>query len=488
MDKTTESILQYHLQPSPQALTTLKEAIKAQPQLYLVASDKTTQEEWTARQFAVFVDGQKILPAFLAPIDASGYANHHGCTLGGKPLITKASQASFARMITEYHQGGLLTGIMVYAHPPIGIPFQPEEFLCQPSQSTPKSIMTEPPLKTPKQFSGVEEVKKALDTYETNARKKLDPGARYENFSTLVQTLTQQNNIDPADLDKELDMPTGYTRKLFTEVHTATPSKNVVLKYLSYFGLSQYLYLYAKNCPEIRDYLRNHKDIDVYKLKQPPALTAERFRLEAIDRGADGQGGPYIYRLKISSKANSMEFVISNPLNLQIGREYQLTDAAGNARKQDLEPKLESKAQPVISESEINEWVKEAERKEKGKQKEPVERTYEEQRKDAIIAYFRKRQKNINVKSAEAKYKALEVEPDILDEFYKYVIHPGQVGSVEVQGYTAKRLLRETNLSPYDVYLALVRLRSDPQGTIQWLHDPQNQRQPKAGKGDGSNA
>ena len=39
MDKTTESILQYHLQPSPQALTTLKEAIKAQPQLYLVASE-----------------------------------------------------------------------------------------------------------------------------------------------------------------------------------------------------------------------------------------------------------------------------------------------------------------------------------------------------------------------------------------------------------------------------------------------------------------
>ena len=91
------------------------------------------------------------------------------------------------------------------------------------------------------------------------------------------------------------------------------------------------------------------------------------------------------------------------------------------------------------------------------------------------------------MKSAEAKYKALEVEPDILDEFYKYV-ERHQVGSVEVQGYTAKRLLRETNLSPYDVYLALVRLRSDPKGTIQWLHDPQNQRQPKPGKGDGGNA
>ena len=487
MDETTESILQYHLQPSPQTLTTLKEAIKARPQLYLVASDKTTSEEWTARQFAVFVDSQKTLPAFLAPADASDYANHHGCTLEGKSLVTKASQASFSRMVTEYHQGGLLTDIMVYAHPPIGILFQPEEFLSQAPQSAPQTVMAEPVSQLPKQLSGVEEVKKALDTYETNARKKLDPGARYENFSTLVQTLTQQNNIDPAALDKELDMPTGYTRKLFTEVHTATPSKNVVLKYLSYFGLSQYLYLYAKNCPEIRDYLRNHKDIDIYKLKQPPAITAERFRLESIDRGADGRGGPYIYRLKISSKANSMEIIISNPLNLQIGREYQLTDAAGNARKQDLEPKRESDAQPVPGVDEINEWIKEAEQKGKGSQKEPAGRTYDEQRKDAIIAYFRKRQKNINVKSAEAKYKALEVEPDILDEFYKYV-ERHQVGSVEVQGYTAKRLLRETNLSPYDVYLALVRLRSDPKGTIQWLHDPQNQRQPKPGKGDGGNA
>ena len=131
MDETTESILQYHLQPSPQTLTTLKETIKARPQLYLVASDKTTSEEWTARQFAVFVDSQKTLPAFLAPADASDYANHHGCTLEGKSLVTKASQASFSRMVTEYHQGGLLTDIMVYAHPPIGILFQPEEFLSQ---------------------------------------------------------------------------------------------------------------------------------------------------------------------------------------------------------------------------------------------------------------------------------------------------------------------------------------------------------------------
>lgn len=471
-------MLQYILQPTDTMLADLKAQIKAQPQLFLVASSRTTPEEWTKRQFAIFVDEQKMLPAFLTQDSAIGFAVNQHCMVSGKPLVTKASQSNFSRLIAEYAESRLLTSVIVYSQVPIGIQFAPSEFPYnkQPNSDT---VMTEEV--TSKQLRGVEEVKRALDTYETNARKKLDPGARYEHFATLVQSLVQQNNIDPNELDKALELPKGYTRKLFTEIHTATPAQAVVEKYLSYFGLAEYLYLYAKNCPEIRTFLMNHQQIDVKKLKAPPALTAERFMLKKIIRGT--ANGYYVYRLKIASKEHSEEIIVSNPLNLQVGREYQLVKGNGDAREEDLAPhKASSKiAEPSVPE--MLEWVKEAERKGRGASKEQSERTYEDKRKDAIIAYFKKKQRDMNFKSAEAKYKSLEVEEDILDEFYKYVEHQ-QTSSIEVHGYTAKRIMKESILQPYDAYLTLVRLRNDPKGTIQWLHNPQNQRL----KGEGKNS
>jgi len=476
METITENMLQYILQPTDTKLVDLKTAIKTRPYLFLVAAAQTTPEEWGNRRFAVYIDNQRVLPAFLTQDEAVSFAVNHQCTIEGKPLVTKASQTNFSRMVAEYKQSNLMADIMVFSKVPIGIKFKPDEFPYE-TQKPAEAIMNEQfPLE--KKWAGVEDVKRALDTYEANARKKLDPGARYENFSTLIQSLTQQNNIDPNDLDKILGMPAGYTRMLFTEVHTAIPAQKVVLKYLSYFGLSQYLYLYAKNCPEIRNYLRNHDKIDQYKLKPSPVINAKRFKLEGIQRGT--ANGFYVYRLKIVSKSGPMEIIVSNPLNLQIGREYQLMDGNGDTRKMDQGQKHEADRVPNPSDTELLAMAKELEERGKRGTKEPIERSYTQKRKDDIIAYFRKKERNINTKSAEAKFKALEVEEDILDEFYKY-IQKHQTGSVEVQGYTARRLFQETTLTPYDAYLTLIRLRSDPKGTIQWLHDPQNQKQPKGG-------
>ena len=464
------------LSPNDKELFVLKTQIKAQSHLFIVAAPQTTSEEWGKRQFKAYIDSSKILPAFLTKDDAIGFAVNYQCVNGSEPMVARASQSTFSRIVAEYSQSGLITGIMVYSRVPLGIQLTPDEFPYEGRQSN-TTVMTEQSAE-PQKLLGVEEVKRALDTYEANARKKLDPGARYETFATLIQSLAQQNNIQPEDLDRALEMNKGYTRSLFMNVHTITPSKNVVLKYLLYFGLAEYLYLYARNCPEVQDYLRRHEKIDCYKLKPSPIITAERFRLDDIQRGTSN--GFYVYKLKISSKNNSMEIIVSNPLNLQVGREYQLMDGSGDARKQDLKRKREASKQELPTADEMMGWAKEAEQKAKAKTKEPAERTYEQKRKDAIIAYFRKHQRNINTKSAEAKYKALEVEPDILDEFYKYTERK-QFGSVEVEGYTAKTLLQKTTLSPYDAYLTLVRLRSDPKNTIQWLHDPQNQKPPKGG-------
>lgn len=480
MDTITKQILQYLLNPSDTALSDLKTLIKSQKHFYLVAASQTTLEEWTKRQFAVFIDAQKQLPAFLFQDDAIGFAANHHCTLDDKSMVTKVSQQTFSHLVAKYKQNNLLNNIKVYGKVPIGIIFDLSEFPC--TGQTPEAEIKPEASAAAKRIQGVAEVKKALDTFETNARKKLDPGKLYENFATLVQTLVQQNNIDPSAMDKEINAPAGYTKNLFANIHTTAPSKDLVLRYLSYFGLSEYLYLYAPNCPQIREELKSHKIIDKEKLKASPPLGVERYTLENIERGKNSDGF-YIYRLTIRSKETSKEIVVSNPLNLQIGREYQLVDQYGDTRKEDLKPKKQSDAMDVPSEKEMAEWVKEAERREKNGSREPVERTYEEKRKDAIISFFRRTQRNINVKSAEAKYKALEVEADILDAFYKFITNE-KTSPIEVEGYTAKRLKKETYLSDYEIYTTLIRLRHDPKGTIQWLHDPQNRR-PSKGEGGG---
>ena len=78
-------------------------------------------------------------------------------------------------------------------------------------------------------------MRRALETYEANARRKIDPGARYENIHTLIQTLAQQNEIDPTDMDKILGLTDGYSRRFFISVTEINPPIGVMQKYLSYF-------------------------------------------------------------------------------------------------------------------------------------------------------------------------------------------------------------------------------------------------------------
>lgn len=459
------------LLPAEESALRLKKEIIDRQELYLVAAAGTSSEEWTKRQFAIFIDERKYLPAFVSREAAAAFAGIHGCTIDGDALVILANKKTFGRMVGEYSGSGLISRIRVYATPPVGIDFDPGELL-ENSVVSESDIMEDP---TPeKQFKGTDEVRRVLDTYETNARKKLDPGARYETINTLIQSLAQRNNIDPNDLDKALGLVSGYSRNFFVEVRTSRPSKEVVLKYLSFFGLAPYLYLFKKDCLELHNYLRNHKVIDRYRLKTSPSIGAERFVLQKIQRGMDG--GFYVYKLTIKSKEQQMQIVVSNPLNLQVGREYQLLNGDGTPRTQDEGSGKESDPLPMPGEESLRQLVKDLTNQTVKSKPQSTERSYEELRMDAIIGYFRKR--NVDGPTAKSMYRNLEVEPDILDEFYKYVTLQ-QFSSLDIQGYTAKRLIKNLKMSPYDAFLTLVKLRSDPKGTKQWLvyreTDPQYQ-------------
>lgn len=89
-------------------------------------------------------------------------------------------------------------------------------------------------------------------------------------------------------------------------------------------------------------------------------------------------------------------------------------------------------------------------------------------------------------RSAIAKYRDLESEGDILDEFYRYITKK-QFGKFEQFGFSARKLIKEMHMEPYEAYLSLVQLRSSPQETKQRLiyreQDPQYQKKPKKKEG-----
>ena len=467
LDLITKSILKLSLSPNQNQLLSLRGEILDMPQFYLVADAGTSQSDWESGNYRCFIDRGKTLISFLSSTEAAAFATRQGCVLpsGDFPIVCKDND-SFIR-------GG--TDVSNFDRNDV-------EVVTAPGNSP---APAEPQMSS-RTFKGVEEVRQALETYEANARRKLDPGARYENIHTLIQTLAQQNEIDPSDMDKILGLTEGYSRRFFISVTEINPPIDVMRKYLSYFGLEGYLYIYKADSRELARYLGSHKVIDKFALRSSPSPSAERFKLESIERGTDRDMNAYVYKLALTSnKGNHIDIVISNPMKpapLIVGREYQLMNRGGKVREVDEAPQKITGVSSLPGEDEMAALVASLEEKEGGKKpgKEKSARTYEETRKDEIIKYFR--EKGLDTRSATAKYRDLEIEDDILDEFYKYITKK-QFGKLELFGYSARKLIKEMHMEPYEAFLSLVQLRSSPQETKQRLiyreRDPQYQKKPK---------
>lgn len=506
MDLLTKSILKLILSPNPDRMLYLRGEILDMPEFYLVAEPGITPEAWASGNYRFYIDQKKTLTAFLSSTEAAAFASRMRCVLpsGDFPIVCQDNDA-FTRLVADYAAQQLISNVKIYARMPINIEFTPEDFRrgTQAPASAPIPVPAAAPTPTSQEsppvpvatrvFKGVEEVKKSLETYETNARRKLDPGTRYEHIHTLIQTLSQQNGIDPEELDRIFNLPNGYSRDLFHKGGDVNLTIDIMKRYLSFFGLKEYLYLYRTDSRELTRHLSSHKYIDKFELKKSaPSPTAERFKLEEINRMADGDmDDVFVYMIKLTSdKGNTVEFAVSNPLRppLIIGKEYQLLHRGGRVRDEDEKPQGITSTSKLPDEDGMAALLASLDEKEKKKSNpNKAPRSYEETRKDEIIKYFRKQ--GIDTRSATAKYRDLEIEEDILDEFYKYVTKK-QFGKLELFGYSARKLIKEMHMEPYEAFLSLAQLRSDPQQTKQRLiyreRDPQYQRKPKGKEGEKS--
>lgn len=434
---------------------------------FLVASKDMDKEQWLQKYFAAYVDENQSLIVFLNFAEANIFAKKYGCVLDeGQSMVKKVSKEALLKIVAEYNEAGLINNVKFFSYVPLAVNMLPEDIYNV-------NIMSED------KFKGVAQVKQALNTYEANARRKLDAGSKFENAHTLIMSLLQQNNIDYDTLDKELGLPKGYTRNFCTKLNDGYPTMELLKKYLAYFGLEEYLYIYKNNCLELIKYLNEHKTIDKYTLK-PVSGANERFLLQNIEQGHDDQG-VFIYKLSLKSKAREITMIISNPLNCVIGREYRVIGL------EDMEiVRNENQTHELPNEATMQALIDSLENKNNKKNKAgKLPPTYEEDRKNKIIRYFR--EDGQDGKAAEAKYKSLETEPDILDEFYKY-ISTKKFGKVELFGYTARKLVKEMGYSPYEAYSILAQLRSKPKETKQMLKyretDPQYQKQLKSREGN----
>lgn len=483
IDVLTREILKLSLSPNQDRLHTLRGTVLDAPNFYIVSLDGEDRGSDTS----AYIEQNGMLVVFLDIKDASSFASRQSPTFDpDTPPIVSMDNDGLNRLISQYAVAGKINQIKIYAHTPIGLTFTPSDFnrTAQESVFEPENVQI-----ATRVFKGVEEVKNAFETYEINARRKIDPGARYENIHTLIQSLAQQNGIDPNELDQRLDFTDGYSRRFFLDVKTLDPSIEVMKKFLSYFGLESYLYLFRKDCRELQRYLGSHKFIDKYKLKNRIDPSAERFRLDKIIRGKDGD--VFVYKVFLTgNRGGSEEFVLSDPRNppLVVGKEYQIMERDGRPRDVDMAPQKMTSVTVLPNNEEMQALINSLDEKDLSRKtgktskdsgdKQP--RTYDETRKDEIIKHFRKQ--GMDGRSALAKYRDLEVEDDILDEFYKY-IQSKKFTKFEVQGYTARKLIKEMHMEPYEAFLSLVQLRTDPQETKQRLiyreRDPQYQKPPQ---------
>lgn len=321
-----------------------------------------------------------------------------------------------------------------------------------------------------KEFKGVDKVREYFSILDAAGRRKIDPGYRFLNIHTLVETLYQQNGLDPLDIDKALGFvemngkPSNFTYH-FIKNPTEKAKKDIVLKYLRFFGLEEYWLAYQDCCPEIKNEIKQSPELDQMKLKFPPKLYAERFQLTKFQKLK--YDGGLVYRVTLTGETDTVEFNVTNPMQpaLKVGKSYQLLDKNGEERTEDKKRKEENQLPKLLTKDDIADVFSETQKKKPSTQS---DQSFDQIRKNKIIFYLKDKLK-LQRPSAESKFKEFECDSDILNEFYQYIEYH-KFGNLEVQGYTARRLMKELKITePYEAFHYLLELRNSPGETKQKL-------------------
>ena len=539
----TRQILRFRLEKMPDdgEEEALVHAFLSYGSIYVIADPETSQEEWASKTFGIAIQDQTIR-LYLDRTDAETYAASIGAKLkDGTLMVMKTTQAMAKSLIESYARKGFIAQVWLCGKTPIrarvgithfvnGIKRDKASTITDPD----KAVGTEPalgttppsPIKpTPIPASApemseplrlVEEAKAVLSEPSRAARRKLDPTESYMNLHWLVEKLLFANRIEPDDMDGRLGLVKGFTKGFISDKTKDTIPMDVAEKYLRYFGLYEFLFLFRQDCKELREMLKAHPKLDKYEISQAkgPRVGEEIFELMAVERTQTTEG-VNVYRLTFQSqdREKPVRTVSSTNIGMIVGNKYVLGGLAPERPLSTTAPvKGAATAKPDQgpSENELAEALSKAEAAEQGRggkkantSQPPQARTdhsvsakpkYQdmtpeekmEADRQTVLEWIIKHRK-ISSKEARAEMTKFEDDAEVLASFAKFATAGGKAASsFGRRGYTPARLMNNLRLSPIEAFNALADLRSHPSETLQMLKyretDPQYQKQKNPSK------
>ena len=281
--------------------------------LYVVADPQTSTSEWESKTFGIATSDSS-LRLFLDKVDATFYAQKNGAILqDGRPMVMKITHAMVNSLIENYSRKGFITGVWLCGKTPVKAKVGIGHFagrLKKDKASTitdpDGQIKEEPALGTipdpapepeievqpadvessSEPLKLVDEARRVLSEPSKSIRRKLDPTESFMNLHWLIEKLLFANRIDPEDMDDRLGLVKGFTQNFISDKTKDTIPMDIVGKYLRYFGLYEFLFLFRQDCKELRDLLKNNPKLDTYKIAQAkgPRIGEEVFELIKVEQ------------------------------------------------------------------------------------------------------------------------------------------------------------------------------------------------------------
>lgn len=500
----------------------------------MVADPATSESEWAGKSFGIAVQ-DKTLRLFIEKEYALQYAGEIGSQLkDGTPMVLKATQAMVNSLIGSYARKGFITGVWLCGKAPVralvgvecfdkGVKRDKASTITDPDvvvgeepalgdPPAPKPSVEEPPEKLSvennEELKLVDEVRKVLSEPSKAERKKIDPSGSYLILPYLIEKLLFANRIDPGEMDGLLGLNKGFTKNFISDKLSDTIPMEIAERYLRYFGLQEFLYLFTANCKELRDMLANHPQLNKYKPKaaKGPEAGKEVFELTNIEQTKTDKGFN-VFRLTFKSpdRAKPVRVISSTNIDMNIGWRYTLegleparsmstiasmtgaaTATASGPSQGEMEAALEKAKEKEKAESDKKHGKATPQQTPEGKARyydvTPEQKI--ENDRQTVLGWIIKHKK-VSAKEAMAEMTKFESDTEVLDAFAKYCVKEDKAASkFGRRGYTPARLMRKLNFTPVEAFTILADLRSKPQETLQMLKyretDPQYQKQKPA--------
>lgn len=338
-------------------------------------------------------------------------------------------------------------------------------------------------------IKAVDGLKKMLDCQDRSKIAKFPTYSYFEKFPQLMSKLFEVSGLDRDLVGESIGLSRGVVNNIISDP-AADISKEVLRKFLTCFGLEQYLYRYRGNSLELQKELSASPHIR--EVVPAGSKTEERFKLTELKKGLEHQDNAWLYQLHLKSPQRDFVCTVVSPLGLIEGKEYEVKGLAPMVDQKENSDVVPSAAP---SGNEIDEVIaKEKERAEK------AARNYLDIRKDMVLRYFKIQNpegRAIQMQEAEKHYRRLAKNDDLLDEFFwkhcfiqrvreqleqdpEYLRRKeNQPKDIRVKDYTAEKLQREFKLKAWESYFAMADLREAPRKTMERLNyrktDPQYQ-------------